>query len=162
MLIHIINGTYGHNVNGYIQPKTPNDEPFEVSGSEARRLVAMGIAERVETAPSIPTAPASETDRASEGSNTHEPEEPAEGKKTALSGLALDECIEIDESGHMTEQSLMQMTRANMEALAADLGVDAARCKNKAEISALLAQVEIGLAAQADEEPPVIGAAMPE
>ena len=62
--------------------------------------------------------------------------------------------------GHFTIESLMELSRADMEKLAADMGVDVKKCRNKSEIAALLAAVEV----QADgdgEAPPELGAEAP-
>ena len=49
-LIKIINGTYGYSspTNKSVQTKTVNDAPFEVTSSEAKRLVTLNIAAYVE------------------------------------------------------------------------------------------------------------------
>ncbi|MCL2636957.1 MAG: hypothetical protein FWD48_01170 [Oscillospiraceae bacterium] len=46
-LIKIINGTYGYKKDGTgsVLPKTPSDPPFEVSEAEAKRLIALKVAE---------------------------------------------------------------------------------------------------------------------
>jgi len=43
--IKIIKGVYGYKTKGSVVPKSKNDEPFEVSEAEAKRLVDLGIAE---------------------------------------------------------------------------------------------------------------------
>ena len=50
-----------------------------------------------------------------------------------------------------------------MEKLAADLGVNVSKCKNKSEIAALVSAVEVepGGADGDDEAPPDLGAAAP-
>ena len=45
--------------------------------------------------------------------------------------------------GHFTEENLIQMTKAELAELAADLGTDISGCKNKTEIVAALLEVEI-------------------
>ncbi|MCM1275465.1 MAG: hypothetical protein NC299_08870 [Lachnospiraceae bacterium] len=45
MLIKIISGNYGHSEGKSVKIKTANDEPFEVSDEEARRLKKLGIAD---------------------------------------------------------------------------------------------------------------------
>ena len=47
----------------------------------------------------------------------------------------------------------MAMSRSDMEKLAADLGINAGKCKNKSEISDLIAAVEIQTEADAEEFP---------
>ena len=43
--IKIIKGVYGYKSKGSVVPKSKNDEPFEVSEQEAKRLVEIGVAE---------------------------------------------------------------------------------------------------------------------
>ena len=62
--------------------------------------------------------------------------------------------------GHFVRDDLLAMERKDMEALAADLGVDVSKCRNKGAIADLLAAVELDLADTAgedDEAPPDIG-----
>lgn len=153
-------------INGFISYKgkmyDSKSGPIELPESAEKRLVAHGAAMLVRNATASNAAPAGEIAADIPRVNTSEQECPAETPSAPLDGITLDDCITFDESGHMTEESLMQMTRANMEALAEDLGLDVRKCKNKSEIAALIAQVEVGLDEQRGEEPPVIGAAMPE
>ena len=52
--IRIISGTYGFRASlGIVEPKTPEDEPFEVSEQEAARLVEKGVAAYVGAGPDI-------------------------------------------------------------------------------------------------------------
>ena len=153
--VEIISGVYGADNGKGGVTTIARGQICEVSDVEAARLVSLGVA-----AMTVAT-PQEGQGTAKAGENTPESFDVAEGQETAQDGLALNDCIDIVD-GHMTEKSLMHMTRANMEALAADLCIDVAKCKNKAEIAALLTQVDLDLAAQADEELPVIGAAMPE
>ena len=137
----------------------PKDGPFELSPEAEKRLVDRGVAEYVGKALASPTANECENVPAPTGENTSQASEPAEGALVPHAGVVLDDCIEIDENGHMTEESLMRMTRANMEALASDLGLDVSKCRNKAEIAALLTQVEM---AAGEEDAPQLGAALPQ
>lgn len=76
-----------------------------------------------------------------------------------LPGLA--ETLDVVD-GHFTKESLMGMTRANLEKLAEDLGVNVSKCKNKTEIATLLAAIEVGEPPEADTEaPPDLGAEAP-
>lgn len=137
----------------------PKDGPFELSPEAEKRLVDLGVAEYVGKALASPPADEGEKAKAQTGENTSEGPEPAETALAPLEGLSLDDCIEIDESGHMTVESLMKMTRANMEALASDLGIDVAKCRTKSEIAALLTQVEMDAG---QEDAPQLGAALPQ
>lgn len=152
-----------HMICGYTGVGTklvgPKDGPFELSPEAEKRLVDLGVAEYVGKALASPPADEGESAPALTGENTSEDIKPAEAALAPLEGLSLDDCIEIDESGHMTVESLMKMTRANMEALASDLGIDVAKCRNKSEIAALLTQVEMDAG---QEDAPQLGAALPQ
>ena len=163
MLIHIINGTYGFNDDGFIRPKTRQDDPFEVPDAEAQRLVELGVAEYATNALASQPEPAGESAQEAPGVNTSEAEQPAEAPLAPPAETdepAPEDCIDIVD-GHMTVESLMKLTRADMEALAEDLGLDVKECKNKSEIAALIAQVEVGLDEQHGEGP-ALSAALPE
>lgn len=45
MLIKIIAGTYGHNVNGTVVPRTAADKPFELADDKAQRLIRLKVAQ---------------------------------------------------------------------------------------------------------------------
>lgn len=163
MLIHIINGTYGHYEGEWLKPKTRLDPPFEVSDEEADRLVGLGVAEYATKALASQPEPAGESAPEVPGVNTSETKEPAEAPLAPPAETdepAPEDCIDIVD-GHMTVESLMTMTRADMEALAEDLGLDVKKCKNKSDIAALIAQVEVGLDEQHGEGP-ALSAALPE
>ena len=138
----------------------PKDGPFELPPENEKRLVALGVAEYVESAVANNGAAAGDTDTAVPGANTGPAENAAEGAQAAPAAVAPDDCIDFDEDGHMTVESLMKMTRANLEALAEDLGLEVRKCRNKGEIAALIAQVKHDLAAQGDEGPE-LSAALP-
>ena len=141
----------------------PKDGPFELSTEAEKRLVGLGVAEYVENTLASAPAGAGESAPSEPGVNTSRTEEPAEAAVAppATEEADLPDCIDIDENGHMTVESLMTMTRADMEALAEDLGLDVKKCKNKSEIAALIAQVEVGLDEQHGEGPD-LAAALPE
>ncbi len=54
----------------------------------------------------------------------------------------------------------MELSRADMEKLSADLGVDVRKCRNKSDIAALLAAVDIQEDSGGDA-PPELGAEAP-
>lgn len=141
----------------------PKDGPFELTPEAEKRLVERGVAEYATKALASPPAPAGESAPEVPGVNTSETEEPAEAPLAPPAEHdepASEDCIDIVD-GHMTVESLMTMTRADMEALAEDLGLDVKKCKNKSEIAALIAQVEVGLDEQHGEGP-ALSAALPE
>jgi len=46
-------------------------------------------------------------------------------------------------NNHFTIESLMGLTRTDMEKLAAGMGVDVSKCRNKGEIALLLSAAEV-------------------
>ena len=140
----------------------PKDGPFELTPEAEKRLVERGVAEYATKALASPPAPAGENAPEVPGVNTSETKEPAEAPLAPPAAAEPDpkDCIDIVD-GHMTVESLMTMTRADMEALAEDLGLDVKKCRNKSEIAALIAQVEIDLDQQHGEGP-VLAAAEPQ
>ena len=137
----------------------PKDGPFELTPEAEKRLVERGVAEYATKALASPPAPAGENAPEVPGVNTSEGEQPAEAPLAPPAEAEPDpkDCIDIVD-GHMTVESLMTMTRADMEALAEDLGLDVKKCKNKSEIAALIAQVEVGLDEQHGEGPALTAA----
>ena len=142
-MIRIICGTCGTS-RGY---KTEADGDLALPAIEERRLVARGVAEYV-TAPIIGPANAPGSPVAGfEGGEVYiDPPckaPPVEGLENGgddipggtLPGSAAGVDI-ID--GHFDWESLMQLTRQQMEKLAADMSVDVSRCKNKNDIADLL------------------------
>lgn len=171
-MIQIICGTCGTS-QGY---KTKNDGTLTLSAAEERRLVARGVAEYV-TKPIIgsDTGVATPAEGAGgSGAGVTPPENaPAfTGQETSESGNVGEGTAELQEGeseapdaldivdGHFTIESLMELSRAEMEKLAADLGLDVKKCRNKSDIAALLVTVEV----QADgyvETLPELGAEGP-
>lgn len=141
----------------------PKDGPFELSPEGEKRLVELGVAEYATKALASQPEPAGESAPEVPGVNTSETKEPAEAplaSSTEPDEPAPEDCIDIVD-GHMTVESLMKLTRADMEALAEDLGLDVKKCRNKGEIAALIAQVEIDPDQQHGEGPD-LAAALPE
>lgn len=158
MKIKIISGTYGHRPAGAVHPQPISaGETCDVPEGEAKRLIALGIALPVAQAPAegVATAPA-----ASAGLG------PGVTMRTVgnpLEDLAFEDGEVLDiVDGHFTVESLMKMTRADMESLAGDLGLDVSGCKSKADVAAELAKVDIDPPEPGDGEvPPEIGAEAP-
>lgn len=171
-MIYITCGTCGTS-KGY---KNENDGAITLPAAEERRLVARGVAEYVTRpviGPDTGVATPAEGEDGSGASDTPPENEPAStGQKTGESGGAGEEPAELQEGeaeapdtldivdGHFTTESLMELSRAEMEKLAADLGVDVKKCRNKSDIAALLVTVEVH--ADGDgEAPPELGAEAP-
>lgn len=133
-MIQIICGTCGTS-QGY---KTTASGELSLPAAEERRLVARGVAEYVTRpvmGPAAVNVPCEETAAALL-------EDERDGSGT----------LDIVD-GHFTMESLMRLTRAEMEQLAADLTVDVSKCRNKGEIAALLTEVEVQ-AGDDDDIPP--------
>lgn len=79
MLIKIISGIYGHNVNGSVKPKRASDEPFEVEDTEAARLISLGVAKAVKP---VDTAEEESADDIGEKSADVEEQEADEAEDT--------------------------------------------------------------------------------
>lgn len=66
--------------------------------------------------------------------------------------------------GHLTVESLMLLSKTELEKLAADMGVNVKKGQNKGQIAALLAEVEVETETPAEssgEAPPELGAEAP-
>ena len=154
-MIYITCGTCGTS-QGY---KSKNDGAIALPAAEERRLVARGVAEYV-TKPVIGpdtgvATPAEGEDGGGAGETPPEGDPASTGQETGESNGTDEDTGEPQEgeaeapdtldivNGHFTIESLMELSRADMEKLAADLGVNVSKCRNKSEIAALLAAVEV-------------------
>lgn len=154
-MIYITCGTCGTS-QGY---KNKNDGAITLPAAEERRLVARGVAEYV-TKPVIGpdtsvATPAEGEDGGGSGVTPPEGAPASMGQETGGSGGENEDTGELQEGeseapdaldivdGHFTIESLMELSRAEMEKLAADLGVEVKRTMNKSEIAALLCAVEV-------------------
>lgn len=118
-LIRIINGTYGHRPEGsrYILPVKAGDPPIRVADDKAERLVENKIAEYVdEKAVATPQAPSAE-------------DEQRDNMPDGAEGAEDDSGDELPD-----EESLKKMTKAQLEELAADLGIDLSALRTKADL----------------------------
>lgn len=157
MKVKITSGIYGYRKPGAKRPdpKCAGDV-VELPDEEAMRLeqlkvgVILGTAEE-HHAETVATP--------SEGENDGAPGVDKVEDETDADGTVIPDTLNIVD-GHFTEDSLMTMTRADMEHLAEDLGVDVSKCKNKGEIAKLLTAVELELDGD-EEDGPDLGAAPP-
>ncbi|MDE7053861.1 MAG: hypothetical protein K2O84_03475 [Oscillospiraceae bacterium] len=150
-MIYITCGTCGTS-QGY---KTQADGALTLPAAEEKRLVARGVAEYV-TKPIIGTTggiatPGEGGDGSGKGDT---PPEHVPGS-TGLENGGDDDTADLQEGeadapdtldivdGHFTIESLMELSRAEMEKLAEDMGVDTKKCRNKSDIAALLSAVEV-------------------
>ena len=167
-MIQIKCGTCGTS-QGY---KTAADGKLTLPREEEARLVARGVADYV-TKPIINTvsdagAPAGEAVETGKGVTLPDArnappgaEEGGSGEKPIKDGIALNDDLDIVD-GHITKDSLLRLSRSDLEGLAADLDIDIRRCKNKGEIADLISAVELDLSETADEEDaPELGAEGP-
>ncbi len=162
MDIKITGGTYGYrptNKPGNVKPIRAG-QTCDVPPEEAKRLVDLGVAEYAPTG-AVATPPMPLSDNV--GGNTT-PDQ-GKGPVAAVNGVAIPDTLDI-EDGHITEESLSTMTNAALAGLADDLGLDASKCKVKADYVALLTSVELDMAEQDgdggdDDEPPTPSAELP-
>lgn len=164
--VKIINGTYGHRSEGskFITPVKAG-EVVEVSNTEAARLIGLGVAVYIgEAAPEDIVPPVATSEENGDGGDQGETPPDGDGGAEGAESGDTGEGGTLDiVDGHFTVESLMEMTRANMEKLAGDLGVDVSKCKNKSDVAAALAAVEVepGEPEGDGETPPDLGVAPP-
>ena len=171
-MIYITCGTCGTS-QGY---KNKNDGAITLPAAEERRLVARGVAEYV-TKPVIGpdtgvATPAEGEDGGGAGETPPEGDPASTGQETGENDGTDEDTGELQDGeaeasdtldivdGHFTTESLMELSRAEMEKLAADLGVEVKRNMNKSEIAALLCAVEVQPGGNG-EAPPELGAEEP-
>lgn len=171
-MIYITCGTCGTS-QGY---KNKNDGAITLPAAEERRLVARGVAEYV-TKPVIGpdtgvATPAEGEDGGGVGETPPEGDPASTGQETGENDGTDEDTGELQDGeaeasdtldivdGHFTTESLMELSRAEMEKLAADLGVEVKRNMNKSEIAALLCAVEVQPGGNG-EAPPELGAEEP-
>lgn len=158
MKVKITSGIYGYRKPGAKRPDPKHaGDVVDLPDEEAVRLeqlkvgVILGTAEDYHAEP-VATLHAGES-KATQGVDKGEDEDAADG-------AVIPDTLDIVD-GHFTEDGLMAMTRADMEQLAEDLGVDVSKCKNKGEIAKLLAAVELELDDGGEGDGPDLGAAPP-
>lgn len=131
--------------------KRAGDDPFSLSPDEEKRLVKRGVAVYVDetsvsyvaTPPGGDFVPPPSCDTTDGGGGPAGAEgAPGEDDGNTMLMAFGDNGLKVV-SGHLVPEDLMQMTKGNMVKLAADMGVDIKDCKNKADIAAALAEVEI-------------------
>ena len=159
--VKIIDGVYGYRPDGAKRPKPVGyGGVVTVSDEEAERLVKLGVGKIM---PELPKYPMDETidDVATPSSSVTDVgvEDNQSSEEDVSEGVEISDTLAIVDR-HFTTDSLMTMTRANMEKLAADLGIDVSKCKNKSEIASLLAEVELDTDEES-ETPPDRGAEAP-
>lgn len=126
--------------------KRAADGPFSLPQEQEVYLVNAGVAEFVpQWRPERVATPAEGEDGGGAGATPPEGDPASTGQETAElqegEAEAPDTLDIVD--GHFTTESLMELSRADMEKLASDLGVEVKRTMNKSEIAALLCAVEV-------------------
>lgn len=153
--------------------KRAADGPFSLPQEQEVHLVNAGVAEFVPQWRTERVAtPAEGEDGGSAGETPPEGDPASTGQETGESDGAGEETGELQEGeaeasdtldivdGHFTTESLMELSRAEMEKLAADLGVEVKRTMNKSDIAALLVTVEVHVDGDG-EAPPKLDAEGP-
>ena len=140
--------------------KRAADGPFSLPQEQEVYLVNAGVAEFVpQWRPERVATPAEGEDGGGSGETPPEGDPASTGRETAelQEGEAeAPDTLDIV-NGHFTIESLMELSRADMEKLAADLGVEVKRTMNKSEIAALLCAVT-----EFEVQPGGSGEALPE
>jgi len=150
--IVIRSGVYGFRTEtGRVRP-IPKGERVSVPDEEAARLVALGVATFVDGPHAPPVPPLGPAP--SEVSDIHDEEPPAEDGEIASTENDMDsEEACADEDGAVSDEEevasdeeeiarLERMTRAELEQMAQDLGLDATGAKNKHELAVLIAAAD--------------------
>ena len=136
--------------------KRAADGPFSLPQEQEVYLVNAGVAEFVPQWRTERVAtPGEGEDGGGAGVTTPENDPASTGQETGAGGGTDEDTGEPQEGeaeapdtldivdGHFTVESLMELSRADMEKLATDLGVDVKKCRNKSDIAALLVTVEV-------------------
>jgi len=154
MLVRIVQGGYGLKINGRNRLVLAG-QTAELPDDEAARLLSLGVAvdaDPVVTAEKKTAVMLNDPDyhniwRDDEGeatadAETHPPDVSAvEAGNDTPDG---ENATEGQETAHLDEADLMaNYTVAQLKALAAEMEVDVSKCKNKSEIAAAIAAVEV-------------------
>lgn len=160
-MIRIICGTC-ETALGY---KTRADGELTLPAAQEKRLVERGVAEYV-TRPIIgpvrdADSPVDVVDGGGASIDPSDEDKPAEDMESG--GRATTGYLDVVD-GHFTVESLMLLSKTELEKLAADMGVSTKKGQNKGQIATLLAEVEVETEAPAEisgEAPPELGAEAP-
>ncbi len=142
-MIKIIKGTYGHFDGRRVIPVTEADGPQSFSAEVEARLVKKGVAVYVDEEPKQNAGKTDEGQNAGEVDVSAEEEAPENSNGSELP--AYDESMKLSE----------------LKEIAEAYGVDASKARSRAQVIAMI-KADQNAEADADEEPPVVGAAMPE
>ena len=148
MRIQILAGTYGHNVNGRVRAVRAGDPPIDVPDTIGARLVKVGVAAEL-------------VDEVPEGAAVS-------GGYDVTTGEVIDADVEAEDEAQEDDAEPMEfpaynaeMTRAELEAIGAEVGLDPSelkQAKNKAAVIAMLDEAKAEFEAE-DEAPDIDPAA---
>ena len=143
MLVEILCGGYGCRTKTGIHT-VMRGEQCEVSESEARRLIGLGVAKCAFSAPTAPETAPADVPATAEGNDTPAAEASQNGSEAA----------------HLDRDQLQSMTVAELKKLAADMGIETKQLKTKDELVEAICAEDV---APGDEctDGPELAAAMP-
>lgn len=148
MRIQILAGTYGHNVNGRVRAVHAGDPPIDVPDTIGARLVKAGVAAEL-------------VDEVPEGAAVSGGYDVTTGEVIDADVEAEDEAQEDDAEPVEFPAYNAEMTRAELEAIGAEVGLDPSelkQAKNKAAVIAMLDEAKAEFEAE-DEAPDIDPAA---
>ena len=142
--VEIVNGVYGFRPDGTKRSKPAGyGDVVTVPDGEAVRLVKLGVGRIIsEALPTYPDTRIADVATSADSISAAGVEDNKPNEENETDGVEISDTLDIVD-GHLTIDSLMRMTRADMEHLAEDLDVDVSKCKNKSEIATLIAAVDI-------------------
>ena len=143
MIVEILCGGYGCPTKTGVHT-VAHGERCEVSDAEATRLVGLGVAKYIFSAPIVPETVPMDVPATAEGNDT----------------LAAEASQGGSEAAHLDPDQLHDMTVANLKNLAADMGIDTKQLKTK---DALIQSICAEDVVPGDEcvDGPELAAAMP-
>ena len=133
--IRIISGGYGLKENGVNKLKDRNSEPFFVDDTEAHRLIANGMAKKVEE-----VAPPKNNNDDIRGASINQ-SETTEATENVI--------------GHLSEEQLETMTNKQLKQLAEEMGIDTSKMRVKKDYISAITAVDVEIAEDGDEPPTI-------
>ena len=133
--IRIILGGYGLKENGVNKLKDRNSEPFFVDDTEAHRLIANGMAEKVEEVA------------------------PPKNNNDDIRGACINQSDDLETAegsvGHLSDEQLQAMTNKELKRLAEDMGIDTSKMRVKKDYISAITAVDVEIAEDGDEPPTI-------
>lgn len=134
--VKIIFGSYGAGSGAGVVRVVSRGETCEVDDSEAERLVSIGVASYIDAAAS--PVPAVSNEGTETSASMGEPENAAEGEKTA--------------SARLDPEQLKTMKNLQLKKLARDMGIDVTGLRTNAELIDAITAVDVEI--DTDEDTP--------